>query len=180
MSKINIKNARLSFPSIFRKSVFNGVEGVEGKFESTFLLDKVEQADQIDAINKAIKAFLVEKFGEGKAPKGIKLTCLQDGDDKDYDGYEGKMAFKATSNRRPLVIDRDRTPLAEDDGKPYAGCYVNAIVSLWYSDHAAGGKQVLANLEGVQFFKDGEVFGDAGISVNAFDAFDDESDDDFI
>lgn len=176
--KINIKNARLSFPSIFRKSVFQGVEA--NKYEATFLLDKEKDADQIAAIEKVIEKFKDETFGVGKAPKSLKLTGFMDGDTKDYDGYANKMALKATTSRRTVVIDRDKTPLVEDDGKPYAGCYVNGIVSPWFSDHATGGKQILFNLDGIQFWKDGAPFGDAGISVDAFDVFGDDDEDDFV
>ena len=176
--KINIKNARLSFPSIFRKSVFQGVEA--NKYEATFLLDKEKDADQIAAIEKVIEKFKDETFGVGKAPKSLKISGFMDGDAKDYDGYANKMALKATTARRTVVIDRDKTPLVEDDGKPYAGCYVNGIVSPWYSDHAVGGKQILFNLEGIQFWKDGAPFGDAGISVDAFDVFGDDDEDDFV
>ena len=35
--KIKLNNVRLSFPSIWRKSVYNGEET---KFEATFLIDK--------------------------------------------------------------------------------------------------------------------------------------------
>jgi hypothetical protein len=43
-------------------------------------------------------------------------------------------------------------------------------------------KRINANLLAVQFYKDGQPFGDAGAnaSVNDFDAFDDESDDDIF
>lgn len=177
--KINIKNARLSFPSIFRKATFQGVEA--NKYEATFLLDKDKDADQIAAIEKAIEKFKTETFGEGKAPKSLKLTGFMDGDTKDYDGYANKMALKATTSRRTVVIDRDKTPLVEDDGRPYAGCYVNAIVSPWFSDHPTGGKQILFNLEGIQFYKDGEPFGDSSISVDAFDVFgSDDDEDDYV
>ena len=177
--KINIKNARLSFPSIFRKATFQG--GEANKYEATFLLDKDKDADQIEAIEKAIEKFKTETFGEGKAPKSLKLTGFMDGDTKDYDGYANKMALKATTSRRTVVIDRDKTPLVEDDGRPYAGCYVNAIVSPWFSDHPTGGKQILFNLEGIQFYKDGEPFGDSSISVDAFDVFgSDDDEDDYV
>jgi hypothetical protein len=164
--KIKLQNVRLSFPSLFQKAVF---EGKEGKFEATFLLDKESQASLISEINDKIDTFLASKFPGQAVPKSIKRTCFQDGDTKDYDGYANQMAIKGGSNRRITIIDRDKTPLTEEDGKLYAGCYVNAVLELWYSDHNLGGKQVLANLNGVQFVKDGEAFGDG--DTNALDDF---------
>ena len=165
MAKFTIKNARLSFPSLFNRAKF---DGVETKFEGTLLLDKDKDAEQIAQINKRIENFLKEKFPAG-APKSVKITVFTDGSTKDYDGYENAMAFKGTSNKRITVVDRDRTPLIEEDGKPQAGDYVNAIVDLWYSDHPKGGKQVLGNLMGVQFVKEGERFGAEGAGADDFD-----------
>ena len=167
-----LKNVRLSFPSLFKKAVF---EGVESKFEATFLLNKDTQADLISKIESEIDSFLDEKFGKGKVPKSVKRTVFKDGDECDYDGYANHMALKASSNRRPTVIDRDKTPLAQDDGKPEAGDYVNAIISLWYSDHPKGGKQVLGNLHGVQFAAEGERFGNGNEDVT--DDFDELEED---
>lgn len=177
MAKIKLQNVRLSFPSLFRKAVF---EGSETKYEATFLLDKEKHADLI----KSIKAEIAKRIKDDL--KGAKLSadriCLKDGDDFDYAGYAGHMSFKAANPKRPLVIDRDKTPLTEDDNRLYAGCYVNAVVELWVQNNGYG-KRINANLLGVQFFKDGEPFadGESG-SVDDFDAFEDDAgdDDDFF
>ncbi|AUR82036.1 nucleic acid-binding, OB-fold protein [Vibrio phage 1.017.O._10N.286.55.C11] len=169
MSKFQLKNVRLSFPSLFKKAEF---DGQATKFEATFLMEK--DSEQAKMVQAEIDKFLKAKFPNG-APKSIKHTVFVDGDTKDYDGYEGMMAFKGSNNKRPTVIDRDRTPLAEEDDVIYAGCYVNAIVDLWYSDHPKGGKQVLGNVMGVQFVKDGEVFGtDTTAKADDFEVIDDE------
>jgi len=172
--KIKLTNVRLSFPSLFSKAKFNDVET---KFEATFLLHKEQQADLIKKLESSIDKIAAEHF-KGKVPKGLKL-CIADGDEKDYDGYENHMSFKAASNKRPTLIDRDKTPLAEEDGVLYAGCYVNAIVDFWVQDNQYG-KRVNSNLLGVQFFKDGDEFGagDTTDVASDFDAFDDFEDDD--
>jgi hypothetical protein len=78
-----------------------------------------------------------------------------------------------------LIIDRDKSPLAEEDNRIYAGCYVNAIFSLWAQNNQYG-KRINAQLDGVQFAKDGEPFADGGVSVSEFDAFGDDMDEDDI
>ena len=167
MSKLKINNVRLSFPSLFKKAVFNGTET---KYEATFLFPKDGAVHK--EVQKAIDGFIKEKFAE-KPPKGLKVTCLTDGDEKDYLGYEGNMALKAGNGKRFLIIDSDKTPLSEDDNRLYAGCYVNAIVEFWFSDHPLGGKQILGTLLGVQFFKDGEPFSDGvGASLDDIDEVD--------
>jgi hypothetical protein len=174
MAKIKLTNVRLSFPSLFRKAVFSGEET---KFEGTFLLDKIGQADKIAEIDAAIKNLVKDVLKGAKLPAD--KICLRDGDDVDYAGYAGHMSIKASSAKRPMVLDRDRTPLSEDDNRIYAGCHVNAIIELWAQNNQWG-KRINANLLGVQFFKDGDPFSD-GVTASAddFDAFD-ASEEDFM
>ena len=170
MATIKLKNVRLSFASLFKKATFGGEET---KYEGTFLIDKETQADQIAEINTAIAAMLKEK----KAKLSPDRICFKDGDGIDYDGYAGHMSIKASNAKRPIVIDRDKSPLTEDDGRPYSGCYVNAVLELWFQDNTWG-KRVNANLLAVQFAKDGEPFGEGGasVSVDDFDVIDEDDD----
>tara|TARA_R110000803_G_scaffold46891_4_gene98255 strand:+ start:16075 stop:16581 length:507 start_codon:yes stop_codon:yes gene_type:complete len=162
MTKIILKNVRLSFPSIFQRSVF---DGKEGKFEATFLIDK-EDEKTYTAVNNAIKAAIKES--------GVKIPsdkiCLKDGNDIEYDGYENQWAVKAANSKRPTVINRDKTPLAADDNVIYAGCHVNAIIDIWIQNNSYG-KRANANLYGIQFVKDGEPFGQGPVDVT--DEFED-------
>ena len=170
MATIKLKNVRLSFASLFKKATFGGEET---KYEGTFLIDKETQADQIAEINTAIAAMMKEK----KAKLSPDRICFKDGDGIDYDGYAGHMSIKAGNTKRPIVIDRDKSPLTEDDGRPYSGCYVNAVLELWFQDNTWG-KRVNANLLAVQFAKDGEPFGEGGasVSVDDFDVIDEDDD----
>ena len=176
MSKIILKNVRLSFPSLFHKAVF---DGKETKFEATFLIDKATQADKIKEIKAAIDNAIKDALKGGKLPPD--KVCMKDGDNIDYAGYAGMQSLKASSSKRPIIIDRDKSPLTEDDNKFYAGCYVNASLELWVQNNQFG-KRVNCNLLGIQFFKDGEPFAD-GVkgSVDDFEAFgDDEETNDFL
>jgi hypothetical protein len=168
MSKIKIKNCRLSFPSVFNKAEFNGQVG---KYEATLLFPKSDTATY-DAITAEIEAMKKSNKAKVSADK----LCIKDGDEIDYDGYEGMWAVKASNSKRPTVLNRDRTPLVEDDDVLYAGCYVNGIIDLWYQNNNYG-KRINANLLGLQFVKDGEPFGD-GAKVASDDDFDVIDDDD--
>ena len=167
--RVTIPNARLSFPSLFTKSSF---QGKEGKYEGTFLFPKTDTKTYKKVI-AAIEATREEgKLGKVPASK----LCILDGDEIEYDGYEGMWAVKATNSKRPTVINRDKSPIVEDDDIIYAGCYVNAIISPWAQNNDFG-KRVNANLLGVQFVKDGEPFGDA-VVANADDFDEVEVDED--
>ena len=175
---IKLTGVRLSFPSLFNRAEF---DGVKGKFEATLLIPKEDKAN-VAAINNAIKALLKET---GKKKPAADKLCVRDGDDVAYDGYAGHWSIKASNSKRPTVINRDKTPLTEDDAEKanllYAGCYVNASIDLWYQDNKFG-KRINANLRGVQFVNDGEPFGHG--SLDATDDFDEveggetEADDD--
>lgn len=160
IGRLMLNNVRLSFPALFTAEPFK--PGDEAKFKATFLIEAGSpQAKKVDAV---ILAILKEKFSApGKAEAVLKQIrnnpnkfCWQDGSTKSYDGYEGMMALSAKAKTRPTVVAQDRSPLAEEDGKPYPGCYVNASVDLFVYDNSGVG--VSASLRGVQFVADGDSF----------------------
>lgn len=158
VGRIMLKNVRLSFPALFKAEAFK--PGDEPKFKATFLIPKDDP--QVKLIEAKILAVLKEK-SPAKADSILKSIrnnpnkfCWADGETKSYDGYEGMMALSTKGKTRPTVIDADRSQLAEDDGKPYAGCYVNASVDLFVYDNSGVG--VSASLRGVQFVADGDNF----------------------
>lgn len=157
---IKINNARLSYPSLFQKGNF---KGEVTNYSATLLIPKSNKKfkDEYDAEMKSI----MDNF------KNIKLKAsLRDGDDEDNEdpAHHGCWVLKASSNRRPVVLDRDMSQITEDDDKIYAGCYVNAAVTPYYSTEAKHGKKIIyCNLHGIQFVKDGEAFGGTGFNPNS-------------
>jgi len=157
---ITLKNVRLSFPDLFVPKAFK--EGDVPKYKATFLLPKGSSLARL--IETAIEKTLNEKWPKKGATifsqirNNANKCCFQDGDTKAYDGYAGMMSLSANSKIRPVIRDRDgTTTLAQDDGRPYAGCYVNGHIELFTYDNT--GKGISASLRGVQFVKDGEQFG---------------------
>jgi hypothetical protein len=158
--KIAIANARLAFPNLFRPRP--GKDGGKAKYGASLIIPPNHPA--VAQINAACEAVAKEKWG-AKAPQileGLKKQdklCIHDGVTKaEYDGFTGNFYVSANSDARPLVINRDKSALAESDGKPYAGCYVNANIEVWAQDHKEHGKRINAQLRGVQFVKDGDAF----------------------
>lgn len=171
MTAILLKNVRLSFPQIWTPKSF--AAGQDPRFNANFLLDKDGQADQIKKLRDAIEAVAAEKW-KGKKPGGLKI-CLGDGEEKDYDGYDGSMFVSASTKVRPVIVDQKKNPLAEEDGKPYAGCFVNAAISLWAQDNQWG-KRINASLDAIQFVKDGEGFGGKRTTADVFGEIEEEDD----
>lgn len=180
--KLKLKNVRLAFPSLFEAKTVNG-EGTPA-YSATFILSP--DHPQIKEIRAGIEQVAKAKWG-AKSAEVLKLmekqdkTALHDGDLKsNYQGFAGNFFISARSQTRPTVVNADKTPLQPGDGKPYAGCYVTAIVELWAQDNQYG-KRVNASLSGVQFAKDGESFG-GGSPPADIDEFDDIAveDDDLV
>lgn len=171
--KLQLKNVRAAFVRVFTPEDFNG-DGNE-KFSMTLLLPK--DHPQIEEIKKGMQEVAKEKWGDKAAAvyKQIQVNnklALADGDTKDTDGFAGNYYISTSSKQRPLVIDADKTPLVEADGRPYSGCYVNAIIELWAQDNNYG-KRINAQLKGVQFYRDGDAFSGGGVA--SADEFDDVS-----
>lgn len=170
--KIKLNNVRLAFPELFEPTQVSGQGAF--KYRGNFLIPK-SRTDLIEEIKAGIKHVIGEKWGNKDIDKiynsicnNPNRFCLRDGDSKEYDGYAGNLYLSASNKSRPLVIDRNTSPLTAQDGRPYSGCYVNATVEFYGYDN--NGKGVSASLRGVQFSRDGDAFTGGGVaSVEEFD-----------
>lgn len=169
--QLTLTNVRLSFPDLFiAKSIDNG----KPRYSASFLLDKVKDKAQLNAINKIIKELTDEEFG-GKALPGDKLP-IHDGDEKEYDGYAGHYYLSANKGQeqgRVTVVDQSKNPLTKEDPIPYAGCRVNAVVRFFAMNGKSAkktnsyGKRICCSLEVVQFWKDDEAFGAPKVDLDS-------------
>lgn len=162
-----IKDVRLSYPHIFKPWAQN--EGDTKRFSARFLLDKKKHKKEIEYLEKHFLELQKEKFK--KRIPADKL-CMRDGDQTGKPEDEGMMYIQAGEKTRPLVINKDKSPVTEEDDVVYAGCRVHAQVKFWCQDNNYG-KRINANLLGIQFYQDGERFGAERPDVD--EDFDDES-----
>lgn len=184
-----LKNVRCSFPKYFTPEA--SVPGGPVKFGGQFIIDP-DSADgkaNIKALNAAIKAVAVKAWVDKSerivAALAEDRKCLREGDKATngegdvYDGYAGMMYVSASNKKRPQILNRDKTPLAEEDGVIYGGCFVDAVISLYATTKKEqGGNGLFASLEIVRFRKDGDSFGAGKVAVD--DYLDDLDDDDVI
>lgn len=168
MQKIILRKVRIAFPNLFEPKTVNG-EGVPA-YSACFIIDGSD-AEQVERVKLAMKAVGEAKW-QSKWPLVHKELSAKDrlamheGATKAaYDGFDGNFFISArTSNKKPVIVDRDASPLSMLDGKIYAGCFVNASIDLWAQDNNYG-KRINAALRGVQFVKEGQPFGDASTSA---------------
>ncbi len=173
---VRLRNVRCSFPDLFVAKAFE--EGKTPTFNCTALMPRQNDPEKnLEYVKQGIA--LVVKNGLGGVHPGADRVCVKSGKEKGergIAGYSADMAFVGASCRkRPVVVDRDMTPLNGENGRPYGGCYVNMSIRLWAQDgkkQPKWGKRVNAQLRAVQFWADGEPFGTSG--VDAEEEFDGE------
>jgi Protein of unknown function (DUF2815) len=171
-AKIMLTNVRLAFPELGDPKDYQGNKRF--RWSATALVPY--GSPQRAMVEKALLAVAVEKWGKKgqalyEACIGDKqTTCWLDGKKKpDYDGFEGHFALTAhrpMDKGRPIVFDKDKSPIYKPDntlyegkaGRLYAGMFVNFQCRFWAQDNA-NGKALRAELLGVQAFKDGDAFG---------------------
>lgn len=162
--KILLKRVRLSFPNLERPQAFK--EGQEPKFNSAFLLDPSDKEHaKIIAQIKEESAKVAKIQFDGVIPKNLeKCWGLGNDLDKVYEGYADMFYIKAKSSARVPVVGRRKNAdgkfplLGPSDAEwPYAGCYVNATVTVW-AQNSHGRKAINGNLIAVQFVEDGDAF----------------------
>lgn len=195
--KLNLKNVRIGWVNVFEKaadSVNQQGQPVKGKFQLTAYLDKDDpQLNKLDKTvlevltegmksAKAAEKWMDKNYGFGNHADKCAIKDLAERD-KPIEGLEEGIYFKATSQKRPVIMtsagekqgaERGLTLDGDDiEGKEvYAGCYANISVEIYWFDTY---KCLLVNLLGVRFREDGEAFGGAGETATA-DDLDDEDD----
>lgn len=180
--EIIITNARLSFPEL---ETPKSVSGGKPRYGAVLLLDKEKDKKTIDKIEAVLKEIAKEEFA-GKLPQGND-TCLRDGDDKEYDGYAGTRtlhASRAEKRGKPVVIDGSKSPVSPGDSHyPFAGCYVNAKVSIFSLNgkndkggDKTHGKKLCCELQVLQWAKKGEPFGSGTPTTDDMPEVEDDED----
>ena len=168
-SIILLKNVRLAFPVLWTPRASPTNDGKPGKLKYSASLIMAPDHPDVAKLKALIISIAKAKWADKSEVilKGLKAQdklCLHDGDTKaTYAGFAGNLFVSANSDNRPSVFDRHKINgqgviLAESDGRPYAGCYVNASIDVWAQDSAQWGKRINAQLRGVQFLRDGDAF----------------------
>lgn len=181
-----VKNARLSFPHIFKAQENQNDNGTTRETYNCVLMIPKEDNPHLDNTLKGVKkcAYEAKKKAWGDNEKDwpripTAMTCFKDGDNEDHfttprAEYADHYILSCSSpvDRPPRVItdrkDGDGLWIDAEMGKrnaPYAGCYVNAIVEL-YGQKKDPKRQmpnrVNASFSTIQFLRDGEPFTNRG------------------
>jgi len=164
----NVQIALFSPPAIWTPQQYNN-DG-KPKYRAYFLMAPDSEAKQV--VEAAIRETAAASPWASKAKEHLAAAkasgkiCLVDGDTKAYAGFPGNWALTAIRDPgrdpgAPVIVDRDgKTPIKENQGRIFSGCFVNAKVGF-YAQNNVHGKTVRCTLIAVQYVKDGESFGGA-------------------
>jgi len=176
--EVYLEDVRCSHPHLFEPTTFQrkgkADPNSKPRYTCGFILDKKKHKKLIEEIEDAIDDVIADKWGKNPPKIQEQNLCLVDGDDTDKDELQGCMLLKAAAPAKsaPQVFLADMTRAEEKDGKPYGGCYVNALVRIYAYDE--WNDQVNASLEIVQYFRKGEAFGKGAADLSKFKAHEDD------
>jgi len=165
-NKILLKDVQIAYPSLYRRSVF---EGVTGKFQVVIVIKK-NKTDHI----KKIKSEIENILKENKVKVSAEKLCLRDGDLREgRPEFKDSWYFNALTDKTPLIFDLSSTPITEEQGLIVSGCRVNFLTSFWYSQKFKG---ISANYHGLQYIGEGHLDGIDSIA-SYFKNLDNDGDD---
>lgn len=183
MPPITTCRVRVSYPSIF---VPKAIRGGEPKYNITLMFDKGDKEQMIclEKLRDSVQGVLEEKWPDKNRRPGIPVmghsrSCIKDGNTarnqedilllEENPEYEGHYIIRVNDKNKPAVMDREMEVII-DTSIIYGGCYCKVNVNAYAYD-SGGNRGVTFGLNGVQFIKDGDSFGEGRPKVeNMFEA----------
>jgi len=153
---------RMAFPALLAP-----VEKDNGKiqYEMILLIPKTD-TEGLGKIKGIIRDAIKARWGDNP-PKGLVIP-LNDGDEKDWEGFAGHYYIRCASTFQPGFIDRQKRPI-RDPNLVYGGAWVRAHIDAYSWVHQASGKKgVSIGLNNVLFWKEDESFGGTNSADDAF------------
>jgi hypothetical protein len=184
---IFVSNARLSFPHLAEPQ--KQTDKITGNSRLTYNCDLI-----LEPNSPAIQEFMaryhvlaVEKWQDNannamqQIQANRKQRCYGVGEEKvdsktfqPRGGYQGKVYISASNKNMPQMIQQDGRPADPANTmacqavarKMYGGCYINAAIKPWIQQNDTG-IGIRCDLIAVQFFADGEAFGEGAADASA-------------
>ena len=181
--KVLLKNVRVNYPNLFRATKSPKYPTQDPAYSLDILVEKGSANDR--SIEDVIKSVAAEKFGDDAVKKlksfrpNTQKFSYKDGENFDRPDFNILSSKRKEASGRPIVIDRDKSPLTEADAKIYSGCYCNVSVDVWAQ--GAPHEGIRTQLLAVQFFKDGDkLSGGAQPTDTDFDEIEIDDDEELI
>lgn len=185
MSRLVIKNVRLSYANIWEPKSMQGDPDGKKRYSASLIISK-DDTKTIKAIQKAIEEAKTEGKSKlanknGAIPKNIKLP-LRDGDEDrpEDEAYAGCMFLNAnaSADHAPKIVDRSVEPIL-DRVEVYSGCYANVSVTF-FAFNTQGNVGIGCGLGNIQKVRDGEHLTGERSAEEDFEDLGGDDDDDFL
>lgn len=177
--EIFLDDVQCSYPGVFHAESYKGQKDSKPRYTCGFILDKKKHKKKInevlDAIDDAIYSVWKDKPPKFKEDK----MCFIDGDDTDKEELQGKWLLRTARAEKlgpPQVLGANARPIDEKSGKPYGGCMVDAIVTIFAMEEYVS---VNSGLEAVQYRSKGEPFGRGPVDTSKFKVHEDDDPSDY-
>lgn len=169
MPIVKVTDVRVAFPDFWKPDEkynrFGCAFPIEPGSANAKLLEAAQKEAAVGRWGEKAGAILDDLKGKGRVAYR-QAPLSKEGEV--YDGFVGMHHISPTNEARVPIIDKDTTPLGPQDGRPYAGCYVDASIEIWAQDNSWG-KRINAKLRWVQFRRNGDAFsGGAPVSPDEF------------
>lgn len=144
------------------------------KYSFTVVLDpnNREHADFLDKLEDEIEAACEKRWDS--VPKRFRHP-VRDGDEVDYEGFEGMVFFRAQSEDRPGIVDAEGDPIT-DLTELYSGAWLRGSVRPYAWQHPKSGKGVSVQLDNVMKVRDDEAFSGRGRAEDDFEGYMEDGD----
>lgn len=163
-----LKNVRLSYAFLFKPDESENDDGQVTKvYRVALLLPKATHRPVAAALKKIIDNIIATEY-DGKTKISPDKLCMRDGDQSDSEDHHGHWVVSVRESRRPTLVDRDRSPVTEDDDKLYAGAWANVVIRPWAVNGKSVkkknkyGKRISCGFSVVQFMDHDEPLGGTG------------------
>ncbi len=141
---IVLKNVILNFPNVFKRNVF---EGNVLKYDGVFLI--AHDSPQHNELSFMISDIIKKKWGNS-TPNKLIVTFRDSSENEYVDSNEGDVVFKASSDYKPKVFNKDKSEVSEDERIIVPKCVVDVAIRIWAQDNAYG-KKINAELMAIKY-----------------------------
>ena len=175
---------RVSHPHVFKAYAFK--EGDKPAYSIEMLFDK--KTTKLDEFKKRLTTAAIGKWGEDKSQWPELVFPMRDGDKPKRNTktkvmeikkeHAGMWVVKASSSgefSRPHVASQNPEVPLQTEAELYPGCYARAYLTA-HAYEFADKTGVKFLLDGVQFLRDGEPFGNKKSATDMFGSVDEAED----
>lgn len=162
--RLELLNVRLSYNNVYTAETAKKYPTNPPTFKASFIIPP--DSSYFQQINTILRYLRNTHCGGSMCPDNFK-----DGNLKNYAGWAGNWILQCSSgqNKPPQVRRRNGQISVQSDALFYPGCYVNAVVDLYYNRNYS---KICGDLKAIQFREEGEALVGVPVEESFFQNYD--------